>query len=221
MNISEPILLSLKVASISTFITLLLGVGLSYLFTKHNFKLKDALESIIILPMVLPPSVLGYMLLKFFGKKGPMGIFIENMFGTSIIFTPVAACIAATVVSLPLMYQNCKSAFMGVDENLENAARTLGATEWKVFLKVTVPLALPGILSGIVLSFARAIGEFGATLMIAGNIPGKTQTIPTAIYYAVEAGDTHKANILMGIVLTFSFIVIFALNKWMKTRRIK
>ena len=114
MNISEPILLSLKVASISTFITLLLGVGLSYLFTKHNFKLKDALESIIILPMVLPPSVLGYMLLKFFGKKGPMGIFIENMFGTSIIFTPVAACIAATVVSLPLMYQNCKSAFMGV-----------------------------------------------------------------------------------------------------------
>ena len=171
--------------------------------------------------MVLPPSVTYIQVLKFFGKKGPMGIFIENMFGTSIIFTPVAACIAATVVSLPLMYQNCKSAFMGVDENLENAARTLGATEWKVFLKVTVPLALPGILSGIVLSFARAIGEFGATLMIAGNIPGKTQTIPTAIYYAVEAGDTQKANILMGIVLSFSFIVIFALNKWMKTRRIK
>lgn len=221
MNITEPILLSLKVASISTLITLLLGVGLSYFFSRYEFILKDFLESIIILPMVLPPSVLGYILLKIFGKRGPLGIFIENVFGTSIIFTPVAACIAAIVVSLPLMYQNCKSGFMSVDTNLENVARTLGANEWKVFRKVTIPLALPGILSGIVLAFARAIGEFGATLMIAGNIPGKTQTIPTAIYYAVEAGDNKKANILMAIVLIFSFIIIYTLNKWMKSRRIR
>ncbi len=214
--ILSPIIISLKVSLVSTIFTLIVGVVLARIFTKYNFKFKDILEVLIILPMVLPPSVTGYGLLILLGKRGVLGKFLFNAFNTNIIFTLGAAAIASFIVSLPLMYQSCKGAFMNVDKVYENAARTLGASELKVFFNITLPLALPGIVSGLVLSFARALGEFGATLMVAGNIPGKTQTIPLAIYFAVEGGDTRTANILFLIVLVFSFTLIYSLNIWTK-----
>jgi molybdate transport system permease protein len=169
----------------------------------------------------LPPSVAGYGLLILVGKRGFVGQFLYNTFGVSIVFTWIAACVAATIVSLPLMYQSCKAAFLNVDSIYENAARTLGAGESKVFWKVVIPLAWPGIVGGIALSFARALGEFGATLMVAGNIPGKTQTIPLAIYFAVEDGDLKTANTLMIIVIVFSFLLIYSLNSWLKRKHYK
>ncbi len=214
--ILSPIIISIKVAIIATITTLVIGVLLSRLTTKYNFKGKDVLEVILLLPMILPPSVVGYGLLILIGKRGIIGKFLYDTFGIRLIFTWVAACIAATIVSLPLMYQSCKSAFLKVDPCLEEAARSLGANKRKVFWKISIPLALPGILSGVVLAFARALGEFGATLMVAGNIPGKTQNIPLAIYFAVEIGDTKTANILLSIVVLFSFIVVYSMNKWTK-----
>lgn len=217
--ILDPIFISLKIASIATVSTFLVGTLLAYVFKRFEFKGKDFLEVLVTLPMVLPPSVTGYGLLILIGKRGLLGGFLLEKFGVSLVFTWVAGCIAASVVSLPLMYQSAKSALMGVDQSYENAARTLGAGEWKVFRKVTLPLAWPGIISGIVLSFARALGEFGATLMVAGNIPGKTETIPLSIYYAVESGNTSKANTLMAIVVAFSFVLIFSLNRWLKKKK--
>lgn len=221
MNISllSPILISLKIACVAVAFTAVAGIFLARVFTRHQFFGKDLLEALILLPMVLPPSVLGYLLLLAFGNRGPIGIWLENTFGYSVIFTQVGCAIAASVVALPLMYQNCKSAFTAIDRRYENAARTLGAKEARVFVRVTLPLAWPGLVSGLILSFARALGEFGATMMIAGNIPGKTQTISIAIYYAVENGEYRTANILMGIVMVFSFVLIFALNKWLKNKR--
>lgn len=220
-GIISPILLSLKVATISTIITLILGVALSYVVVRYKSPLNDVFEAILILPMVLPPSVTGYILLILFGKRGFIGIFLQEHFGFSVIFTWIACCIASVVVSIPLMYQSCKSAFISVDEVYLNSARTLGASELKVFFKVLIPLSIPGILSGVVLAFARALGEFGATLMIAGNIPNKTQTIPTAIYYAIDSKNSYVANTLTTVVIVFSFIVIFSLNRWLKKQRIK
>lgn len=216
--ILDTILISIKVALTATAFVLISGVSLARLFTKYTFKGKDLLEVLIILPMVIPPSVTGYGLLILMGRRGFIGKVIFEVFEVSIVFTWVAASIAAAVVSLPLMYQSCKSAFMNVNSKYENAARTLGADEKRVFWRVTLPLALPGIISGIVLSFSRALGEFGATLMVAGNIPGKTSTIPLSIYYAVESGDTRTANILMAIVLLFSFTLIYSLNMWLKQK---
>ncbi|KUO68403.1 MAG: molybdenum ABC transporter permease [Clostridia bacterium BRH_c25] len=217
--IIDHIQISLKVALTATIFTLIAGVFLARLFTKYDFKGKDLLEVLIILPMVIPPSITGYGLLILIGRRGLPGKILYDAFGISIVFTWVAAAIAAAVVSLPLMYQSCKSAFLNVNHKYENAARTLGADEKRVFWKVTLPLALPGVVSGIVLSFSRALGEFGATLMVAGNIPGKTGTIPLAIYYAVESGDTRTANILMIIVLFFSFSMIYSLNMWLKNKQ--
>ena len=168
--------------------------------------------------MILPPSIVGYLLLKVFGKRGPIGAFLLDTFGIQIVFTWIACVIAATVVALPLMYQNAKGAFHSVDPSYELAAKTLGSSSFKVFRTVTFPLSGPGIVSGIVLTFARALGEFGATLMLAGNIPGKTQTIPTAIYYAVVVGKDEKASMLVLIMVLFSFALVFGLNMWLKRR---
>lgn len=214
--ILSPIIISLKVSFISTIFTLIIGIALARFITKYNFKGKNILESMIILPMVLPPSVTGYGLLILLGKRSFLGGVLYKFFDISLIFTLGAACIASFIVSLPLMYQSCKAAFLNIDKTYENTARTLGASETRIFFKVTLPLSWPGVLSGIVLSFARALGEFGATLMVAGNIPGKTQTIPLAIYFAVEGGDNKTANVLFAIVLVFSFTLIYSLNMWMK-----
>lgn len=216
----NPILISLKIASIATIITLVVGTLLGVLFVRKDFPGKDVLEVLITLPMVMPPSVTGYILLLVIGKKGFVGKILQDVFEVNLIFTWQAACIAAAVVSLPLMYQSSKSAFMGVDKSYENAARTLGASELTILRKITIPLAWPGLVSGLVLSFARALGEFGATLMVAGNIPGKTENIPIAIYFAVESNNLQKANFLMCVVVVLSFVTIFSLNRWLKNKRI-
>lgn len=215
----EPVLLSLKVALASVAAVFVIGLGVSRAMARGDFPGKNLLESLIILPMVLPPTVLGYGLLMLLGKRGPVGGFLLEVFGIQLIFTWWAAVIASAVVSFPLMYQSAKAAFAGVDVTLEQAARTLGAGELRIFLTVTLPLAWPGILAGLVLSFARALGEFGATLMVAGNIPGKTQTIPLAIYFAVESGETAAARNLVLVITLLSFAAVFWLNWWSRRKR--
>ena len=217
----EPIILSLKVAFLATVIDFFLGVFFAYLLTKKNVPGKNIWETILILPMILPPSIVGYLLLKVFGRRGPIGAFLLDTFGIQVVFTWIACVIAACVVALPLMYQNAKGAFQSVDHNYELAAKTLGSSPFKVFRTVTLPLSGPGIVSGIVLTFARAMGEFGATLMLAGNIPGKTQTIPTSIYYAVVTGKDSEASTLVVIMIIFSFALVFGLNMWLKKRNQK
>lgn len=210
-----PIFLSLKVAMIATVMAAFFGVFFAFFLNKKKVWGKNIWETLLILPMILPPSVMGYLLLILFGKRGVIGSFLLENFGIQIVFTWGGAAIAAFIVALPLMYQNVKAGFLSVDPIYEQVARTLGSSEFKVFRTVTLPLAKPGIISGIILTFARALGEFGATLMIAGNIPNKTQTIPTAIYYAVESGNTEMANTLVLIMTVFSFLLIFVLNRWL------
>ncbi len=217
----EPVILSLKVAAIATIIAFFLGVFFAYLLTKKNVPGKNIWETILILPMILPPSIVGYLLLLVFGRRGPIGAFLLDTFGIQIVFTWIACVIAATVVALPLMYQSAKGAFQSVDESYELAARTLGSGPFKVFCTVTFPLSGPGVVSGIVLTFARAMGEFGATLMLAGNIPGETQTIPTSIYYDVVAGRDEDAMTLVLIMVILSFALIFGLNLWLKKKNYK
>lgn len=216
--IFAPVLISLKVALTATVFTVIAGVLSARLLTRYEFRGKGLLEVLIMLPMVIPPSVTGYGLLILIGKRGLLGRVLFEAFGISIVFTWAAAVLAAAVVSFPLMYQSCKAAFLKVSREYEEVARTLGADEMTILWRVSLPLALPGIISGIVLSFARALGEFGATLMVAGNIPGKTATIPLAVYFAVESGDTRTANILMAIVVFFSFLTIYCLNLWLKKK---
>ena len=211
-----PILLSLKVASIATIFAFLLGIFFARILTHKNVPFKDVWETLLILPMILPPSVVGYLLMVLFGKRGPIGAFLLDTFGIQVVFTWVACVIAACVVALPLMYQNAKAAFIALDPMYEEVAQTLGCGRIRTFWSITIPLCGPGITSGIVLTFARALGEFGATLMLAGNIPGRTQTVPTAIYYSVAAGRTEEANVLVLIMTLFSFVLIFSLNRWLK-----
>lgn len=217
-NVLQPIILSLKVAFTATLFALLIGILFARLLTKRDFFGKSFIESLIILPMVLPPSVAGYVLLVAFGRHGFMGVFLREQFGIQIVFTWLGAVLASLIVSIPLMYQNVKSAFLGIDHTYERAARTLGASEFRIFWTITFPMAWTGIISGLVLSFSRALGEFGATLMVAGNIPGKTQTIPLAIYFAVDSGDKATANTLVAVITVFCFLLIFALNNWLKKK---
>ncbi len=204
MSLFSPILLSLKVASIATAITILVGLGLARLFTSRRVPLRRVWEAVLLLPLVFPPTLTGYLLLMIFGKRGFVGGLLAQL-GLSVVFTWAAAVIASFVVALPLMYQNCKAALLGLEPQYESAARTLGVSEGRIFRRIILPLAAPGILSGTALSFARALGEFGATLMIAGNIPGRTQTIPLALFSAVEGGRTSEANILLGVTVALSF----------------
>jgi molybdate transport system permease protein len=214
----EPILLSLKVAVVAVAVDFIIGLGIARTMARKEFPGKNVVESLIILPMVLPPTVLGYGLLILLGKRGPIGCFLLETLGVQLVFTWWAAVIASAVVSFPLMYQSAKAAFAGVDISLEQAARTLGSKELRIFLTITLPLAWPGILAGLVLSFARALGEFGATLMVAGNIPGKTQTIPLAIYFAVESGDTDAARNLVLVITLLSFAAVFWINWWSRKK---
>lgn len=214
-----PILLSLKVAIASVLIVSCLVIPIAGHMAKRNFWGKDFVESILTLPLVLPPSVVGFILLYLFGKNGPLGKLLEAVFNIQIVFSLWGAVIAAVVVSFPLMYQSVKAAIESVDPNFENAARTLGANEFRIFFTITLPLAWNGVLAGFVLAFARSLGEFGATLMIAGNIPGKTQTMPLAIYFYNESGMTKEATFLVLIMTVFSFLVIYGLNRWGKGPR--
>ena len=207
MNLFLPVFLSLRVAAIATVLTILVGLGLSRLLSRPRFPLRRFWETLILLPMVFPPTITGYLLLLLLGRRGPLGAVLASM-GVSVVFTAAGAVIASFVVSLPLMYQSCKSALAGVDHRVENAARSLGLSEAKIFRRVTLPLAIRGIISGTALSFARALGEFGATLMVAGNIPGRTATIPLALFDAVEGGRNAEANLLLGITVGLSFALV-------------
>ncbi|NLJ71994.1 MAG: molybdate ABC transporter permease subunit [Syntrophomonadaceae bacterium] len=214
-----PVLLSIKVAFIVVIIVSILGLPLARFMARNNFYGKDIIEAFLTLPLVLPPSVIGYGLLLLIGKNSILGQFLASL-GITIIFTWWAVVMASTVVALPLMYQSAKGAFLSVDQNYEKAARTLGASEMRIFFTITLPLAWPGIVAGLVLAFARALGEFGATLMVAGNIPGQTQTIPLAIYFAVAAGDDTTARSLVAIITIFSFFVIYGVNRWAKKQKV-
>lgn len=215
----SPIILSLKVAFTAVTIVICFSIPIAGFMAKREFAGKNIIESIITLPLVLPPSVIGFMLLFIFGKNGPLGKLFDQLFHIKLVFSLWGAIIAATVVSFPLMYQSLKASIESVDRKLENAARTLGAGELRIFFTITLPLAWNGFIAGSVLAFARSLGEFGATLMIAGNIPGKTQTMPLAIYFASESGNTQQAWILVLIMTVFSFLVIYGLNKWGKGQK--
>ena len=210
----SPLLLSLKVAAISTAVVFISGICFARLLTWKQFFGKTVIESVFMLPLVLPPTVVGFALLILFGKHGWIGGWLNEWFGVQIIFTWLGAVVASIVVSFPLMYQSAAAAFDSLDDRLENAARTLGASEWRVFWTIAFPLAWPGLLAGLVLSFARGLGEFGATLMIAGYIPGKTDTIPMAIYFAVESGQMEKATFWVVIIVALGFSTIMWLNWW-------
>ncbi|MBQ5695658.1 MAG: molybdate ABC transporter permease subunit [Clostridium sp.] len=209
----SPLWISLKTAFVATIITSIIGVFVSYKMANYKGKARGILDGVFTLPLILPPTVIGFFLLLICGKNGVVGkIFMA--FDKNIIFTWSATVISATVVAFPMMYRTCRSAFEQIDKNMILAARTLGLSEIKIFFKIAVPLAWPGIIGGLVLSFARALGEFGATLMIAGNIPGRTQTMPIAIFFAVESGDMNKALLWVLIIVVISFIMIFLLNYW-------
>ncbi len=203
----QPVWLSIKVALASLVFVVILGVSFAYAMRKWEFSGKAAVEALFSLPLVMPPVVTGFLLLILIGKQGPIGRLLAETFQTQIIFTPYAAVISGTVVAFPLMYQSTKAAFQSIDTKLEDAARTLGANEWRVFWTVTLPLAWHGLLSGVVLSFSRALGEFGATIMFAGNIQGKTQTMPLAIYTGLQSDITASVALAV-ILLAISFAVI-------------
>ena len=214
----QPVILSIKVAIISSLVVFIFGVAAAYFMRHREFPCKAAVEALFTLPLVLPPVVTGFLLLLLIGKQGPIGRFLAEYGYAPIIFTPYAAILAGTVVAFPLMYQSAKAAFFSVDTHLEDAARTLGASAWRVFGTVTLPLAWPGLVAGLILSFSRALGEFGATIMVAGNIPGKTQTIPLAIYFAAESNDLSQAGLYVLLISGITFTLILWLNYWTKAR---
>jgi len=192
------LLLSLKVAGWATVLNLFFGVAAAYGLSRWRSPLRDLIDSILTLPLVLPPTVLGYYLLVLLGKRGVFGAWLSKM-GIELVFTWQGAVIASTIVAFPLVLKSARAAFENVDKQLENAARVLGVSEAGVFFRVSLPLAARGIAAGVLLAFARALGEFGATLMIAGNLPGRTQTLSVAIYEAVQAGDDSTATLLVVI----------------------
>lgn len=210
MEIS-PFIVTLKTSFVATIITFFLGIFLAYKIMRMK-KLKNFFDAIIMLPMILPPTVIGFFLILIFGKKSLIGQFFLQ-FDINFVFTWKAAIISAVIVSLPLMYRTTRGAFEQLDKNIIYAAQTLGVSERKIFWKIILPNARHGILAGTILSFTRALGEFGATIMFAGNIPGVTQTISTAIYSAVQANDYDLAFKLSGLLATLSIIFILILSK--------
>ena len=200
--------LTLKVAGFATLAAMLLGVLFGYALARTRVPGRRLIEAVLMLPMVLPPSVLGYYLIVLLGRNSAFGGWLSSTLGIELMFTWQGAVVAAAVVAFPLVFTSARAAFEGIDANFEKAARVLGASEAKVFLQVTLPLAMRGVAAGTMLAFARAMGEFGATLMIAGNIPGKTQTLSLAVYDAVQAGNDALAN---GLVIVVSVICIVVL----------
>ncbi|WP_082232713.1 molybdate ABC transporter permease subunit [Halobacillus massiliensis] len=208
----SPVQLSLEVASVSIIFVVITGLLFGRLMANKKFRGKAVLETFFLLPLVLPPTVVGFLLIVIFGRNSPFGRFIEWLFNQPVMFTWWAAVIASTVVAFPLMYQSAKTGFESIDQDIENAARVDGAGGIKLFMLVSVPLAIQSIIAGGILSFARALGEFGATLMFAGNIPGRTQTAPTAIYLAIDSGNMHIAWILVACMIGISFIMLLTVH---------
>jgi len=213
-----PLWLSLQVAFWATLISSVLGVALGLYLAKSRLWLRNVLDTVCTLPMVLPPTVLGYYLLVLFGSQSAMGRWLRDTLGINLIFSINGAIIAAAVVSFPLVFKPARAAFESIDPQLEEAGRVLGVSETGIFLRITLPLAVRGIMAGVMLGFVRALGEFGATLMIAGSIPGKTQTLSIAIYEAVQAGRDDVAN-LLALVISAVCVALLLLATWVTPKR--
>jgi molybdate transport system permease protein len=207
------LMLSLRVAVLATVVNALVGIPLAYLLARRRFRGKALVDLAVTLPLVLPPTVTGYYLIVLLGRRGWLGAPLYEATGWTLAFTWYAAVVAATVMALPLLVRTARAAIESVDRDLEKAAYTLGRSEWRTTLEVTLPLARNGILAGLVLAFARALGEFGATLMLAGNIPGVTATVPLAIYTAVQTGEQGAALVLVGILTALSCAVLVAAGR--------
>ena len=210
---ADALLLSLRVAALATALNAGLGIPLAYVLARRRFRGRGLVDLVTTLPLILPPTVTGYYLIVLLGRRGWLGGPLYQLTGWSVAFTWYAAVVAATVMALPLLVRTAKAAFESVDRDLERAAYTLGRSELRTAVEVTLPLARNGILAGVVLAFARALGEFGATLMLAGNIPGKTTTVPLAIYTAVQTGEDPTALLLVGILTALSCVVIVVANQ--------
>ena len=214
----SPLFLSLKVAFCATAIALALGVGMGWVFARKRFPGGTLLEAMLMLPLVLPPTVIGYAILVTAGRRSPLGAWLREHFDYTLIFSWHGAAVASAIVALPLVLKSASAAFAGVDRTLEQAAQTLGQSQWSVFLRVTLPLAWPGILAGTLLAFARAMGEFGASLMVAGSIPQQTQTLSMAIYDAVQAGHGDLAMLLVIVTSVISVLILVASNRYLALR---
>jgi molybdate transport system permease protein len=208
-----PLWLSLRVAVVSTAMALSLGLWIAYILANREFRGKEVLDAIVTLPLVLPPTVLGYYLLVLIGRASPLGGMWESVFGSPLVFTWKAAVLAAMLHSMPLLVKSSRAAFESVDRSYERAARTLGASEWRLFWRVTLPLAHRSIFAAGALAFAQALGDFGITLMVAGNIPGRTQTVAVAIYDAVEAGNGRVARTLVLVVSALALVILTTANR--------
>ena len=211
--------LSLLVVSVATVLIGLIGTAFGYLLARRSFRGKDILDAVLTLPMILPPTVTGYYLILVLGRRGLIGKPLYALTGWSVAFTWGAAVIAATIIALPLMIKSARAAIESVNAEYEVASRILGKSEWETFYRITLPLAARGLLAGIVLSFARAFGEFGATLMLAGNIPGRTQTMPLAIYEAVVSGEDERAKLLALILTCISVMVVYLTNRLSRSKK--
>ncbi|SDE60885.1 molybdate transport system permease protein [Fontibacillus panacisegetis] len=209
----SPIRISLQVALLSSIIVIILGTLTAWGMSRRKFVGKTVIETVLMLPLVLPPTVVGFLLLMLLGRKSRLGQFIEWLFSAPIVFTWWAAVIASIVVAFPLVYQTMKVGFSSVDRELEDAGRSIGANERQVFRYITFPLIYRSFMTAYILGFARALGEFGATLMLAGNIPGKTQTLPTAIYVAVDAGNMTMAWAWTGMMILISFLMLLLIGR--------
>jgi molybdate transport system permease protein len=213
-----PIRLSFMVAGAATFVALVAGSTLAWILARKRFPGRDAVDAFVTLPLVLPPTVLGYYLLVLLGTRSWLGRILYERFGIRLAFTVTAAIIAATIHALPLVTKSLRAAFESVDVELEEAARTLGLNSRQIFFRVTLPLAWRGVLAAIALAFARALGDFGITIMIAGNIPGKTQTASVAIYDAVQAGRNNEAFALSVIVSLIAVVLLYFINRFGRSR---
>lgn len=208
----SPLLISLKTGIVATVISFFLGIYAAAKIVKTGARRKAVLDGILTLPMVLPPTVAGFFLLLIFSKKRPLGAFLYDTWNIKVVQTWLGCVLAATVIAFPLMYRNARAAFEQVDANVIYAGRTLGISEFKIFWRIIMPAASPGIASGTILTFARALGEYGATSMLAGNIPGKTGTISQKIAMVIQDGDYKTAGIWVAIVMLISFAVVLAMN---------
>lgn len=209
----SPIIISLRTATLSIIVTFFLGVAAAQLVFRLKSKtMKTILDGLFTLPLVLPPTVAGFFLLYIFGMRRPIGKFFIEYFAVKVAFSWGATVLAAVVISFPLMYRAARGAFEQVDSDVLSAGRTIGMSEWKIFWKVLLPIAWPGVISGAVLAFARGLGEFGATAMIAGNIKGKTRTLPLAVYSAVASGNMKEAGEYVAVLVCISFIVVICMN---------
>ena len=213
-----PLQLTLRVASLATLFALVFGVLLAWVIHRYRFPGRDGLDAVLTLPMVLPPTVLGYYLLVVIGRNGLIGRWLEESFGITLMFTWQGAVIASAVVAFPLVFKSARAALENVGQKYEKAARTLGCGECQDFLRVSLPLAVRGIVAGTMLAFARAMGEFGATLMIAGNLPGRTQTLSLAVYSAVQAGNDSLANQLVLVISVVCVAILWAANRLVKPK---